>query len=188
MFKLSFKQQVLTGFAVSLAFVLVSAVTSFFSVKSVAIDTKWQAHTYAVINKTERLELILINSETGLRGYILTQRPKYLDPYTENVGRIIPAIKELKILIADNPIQVQRFDSLELYATAKLADMTRILQANASKGQAAAMQSMLTDKGKYYKDQMLDISKRIVKSEMSLLKVRTDNTAKVPRKPNGLYC
>ena len=178
MFKLSFKQQVLTGFAVSLAFVLVSAVTSFFSVKSVAIDTKWQAHTYAVINKTERLELILINSETGLRGYILTQRPKYLDPYTENVGRIIPAIKELKILVADNPIQVQRFDSLELYATAKLADMTRILQANASKGQAAAMQSMLTDKGKYYKDQMLDISKRIVKSEMSLLKVRTDNTAK----------
>ncbi|TDO21748.1 response regulator [Pedobacter duraquae] len=178
MFKLSFKQQVLTGFAVSLTFVLISAVTSFFSVKSVAVDAKWQTHTYEVINRTERLELTLLNSETGLRGYILTQRPKYLDPYTQNVGKLIPSIKELKILVADNPAQVQRFDSLELFANAKLADMTLILQANASRGQAAAMQALLTDKGKYYKDMMLEISKRIVAAEVTLLKIRTEATAK----------
>ncbi|RZM28106.1 MAG: response regulator [Pedobacter sp.] len=178
MFKLTFKQQVLTGFAVSLAFVLISAITSFFSVRSVADDAKWQSHTYEVINKTERLELSLLNAETGLRGFILTQRPKYLDPYTQNVGKIAPGIKELKLLVADNPKQVQRFDSLELFANAKLADMTLILQANASRGQAAAMQTLLTDKGKFYKDTMLMISKHIVAEEMALLKVRTENTTK----------
>jgi CHASE3 domain sensor protein len=50
MLKLTFKQQVLTGFTVSLLFVLVSAVTSYLSVEKLNEDTKWQGHTYEVID------------------------------------------------------------------------------------------------------------------------------------------
>ena len=77
----------MTGFGFSLLFVLVSAITSYYSVKSLAEDARWQSHTYEVINLTERIETHMLNSETSLRGYVLTQKNDFLDPYNINVDK-----------------------------------------------------------------------------------------------------
>ena len=174
MFKLSFKQQVLTGFAISLLFVLISAVSSYISVKSLNESTYWQSHTYEVINLTQRIENQLLNTETGLRGFVITQKHSYIDPYTKNSTRIMPSIHELKKLVHDSPEQLDRLDSLEFYAGKKLLDMQEILQANAIAGKDQAVSRMMTDRGKFFKDQMLHISENIISHEMKLLKERQE--------------
>ncbi|RYE51135.1 MAG: hypothetical protein EOP48_18655, partial [Sphingobacteriales bacterium] len=80
MFKLSFKQQVLTGFSISLIFVLISAITSYLSIDELNNDTKWQTHTYDVIDIVKDVETHVINSETGIRGYILAGKKNFLAP------------------------------------------------------------------------------------------------------------
>jgi len=174
MFKLTFKQQVLTGFGISLLFVLISAITSYFSIQSMDTDSSWESHTYEVIDNAQNLELKLLNAETGLRGYILTQRPAYLDPFTKNANKVLPEIKQLQFLTKDNLEQQQRLDSLEFYANQKIRDMQEILQANAVGGRDAALKKMLTDKGKLFKDNMLRVNNKIIQYETELLKIRKE--------------
>ncbi|TCC88020.1 response regulator [Pedobacter frigiditerrae] len=172
MFKLSFKQQVLTGFAVSLTFVLISAISSYLSIKKLNEDATWQSHTYEVIDKIRETEVYLLNSGTGFRGYILTQREKYLTPYTQNVKKIIPTLHSLKLLVNDNPKQVRNVDSLIHYAELKIADMELVLSSNKEQGPEAAVRVIQTDKGKFFKDQILKISQQMINVEFVLLKQR----------------
>jgi CheY-like chemotaxis protein/signal transduction histidine kinase/CHASE3 domain sensor protein len=177
MFKLSFKQQVMTGFGFSLLFVLVSAITSYYSVKSLSEDARWQSHTYEVINLTERIETHMLNSETSLRGYVLTQKNDFLDPYNINVDKIAPTIGELALLVEDNPRQAMRVDTLEMYAKQKIADMQTVLRYNAIGGRDNANKIVMSGSGQRIKMLMLGVSSRITKEEMQLLKIRKANTA-----------
>ncbi len=172
MFKLSFKQQVLTGFTVSLTFVLISAISSYLSIRKLNNDANWRAHTYEVIDKIRETEVFVLNSGTGFRGYVLTQKERYLNPYTQNVVKISPTIRELKELVSDNPAQLIRADTLIHYANLKIADMEHIISVQKTQGQQAAIEAVLTDKGKFYKDQILKISQQMINAEMSLLKIR----------------
>ncbi|MGY0040197.1 CHASE3 domain-containing protein [Pedobacter sp. NJ-S-72] len=176
MFKLTFKQQVLTGFIISLLFVLLSAITSTISIRKTNEDAKWENHTYDVIDVAQDIELKLLNSETSLRGYIITQRNEYLDTYTKNIHQIIPKVKEMQRMTADNPDQQQqRMDSLELYSAQKVKDMEDILQTNNTTGKDAAVQMVLTDKGRAMKMNMLRLNNDAIKAEKGLLSVRTEN-------------
>lgn len=172
MFKLSFKQQVLTGFVVSLIFVLLSAVTSYLSLKSLEEEAKWQTHTHEVINLTERINVQLAIAESSMRGYILTQRPKYLNPYSKNIESIISNVEDLKKLIADNPVQVIRVNSIGKLIKNKLGIMRETLQANDSKGKEAALKNILTDKGKITMDNIELLSAQVIQSEGKLLNKR----------------
>ncbi|WP_129718140.1 response regulator [Pedobacter sp. SYP-B3415] len=172
MFNLTFRQQVLTGFAVSLLFVLFSAVTSYRSVKSLDEEMNWVAHTYDVIANVQRIERNMLNAETGLRGYVITQRNKYLDPYRTSADSILPEIAMLKNLLKDNPLQLRKTDSLERFVKLKLADMAGILSANMQSGELDARNLILTDKGKIYKDSILFISQHLIKQERNLLAQR----------------
>jgi CheY-like chemotaxis protein/signal transduction histidine kinase/CHASE3 domain sensor protein len=174
MFKLTFRQQVVTGFAISLLFVLISAITSYLSIQSMKSDSDWESHTYDVIDHAQNIEVRVLNAETGLRGFVVTQRNKYLEPYNTNVNKIIPQIRELEILVKDNPLQVQRLDSLEYFAVQKIRDMQEIIQANAIGGQPASFKKVLTDRGKFFKDNMLRVNNQIIKAENDLLKIRKE--------------
>lgn len=174
MFKLTFKQQVLTGFIITLLFVLLSAVTSYISIRSMDSDSTWENHTYDVIDVAQDIEVKLLNAETGLRGFIITQRSKYLDPYNSNMNKILPQIRHLRSLTIDNPVQQERIDSLEFFTNQKLTDMQEIIRANAIGEQKAAMAKILTDKGKFYKDNILRINNQIIKNENTLLAKRTE--------------
>ncbi|MBB2146950.1 response regulator [Pedobacter sp. LMG 31464] len=172
MFKLSFKQQVLTGFTVSLLFVVISALVSYLSINSLRENTNWQAHTYEVIDLSKKIELHILHTETGMRGYVITQNRDYLDPYHEHLDQILPAIADLKKLVNDNPKQVDNVDSMEFYARQKIQDMQAILQINDSKGQNEAVAKVLSNTGKISKDNIIRINKQIEAMELGLLKER----------------
>ena len=176
MFQLTFKQQVLTGFTVSLLFVLVSAITSYFSVEKLTDDTKWQGHTYEVIDLIKNVETQVLNSESALRGFILSQKSFYLKPYNKNAPLILETVQELKKLISDNPEQEKRVDSLDAYAHKKVSEMQEVIRIYDNRGQAAATDRVLNGGGQHYKDQMLLISKKMIEAEFRLLAERKANT------------
>ncbi len=177
MFKLSFKQQVLTGFAISLAFVLVSAITSYKSIETLFVDAGWQSHTYEVINITQRIETEVLNCEASLRGFVLTQKNDFLGSYNANINKISPSVGELKVLVADNPRQSLRIDTLDKYANEKKADMQAVLRANALGGRDKAVQVVMLGNGQRLKLLMLGVSNRIKAEEMKLLQIRKSDTA-----------
>ncbi|MBE9599181.1 response regulator [Pedobacter sp. MC2016-24] len=172
MFKLTFKQQVLTGFAISLTFVLVSAITSYFSINKLKDDTKWQSHTYDVINLVKDVEFSVLNSETGIRGYILSDNRDYLAPYNKNSAKILPQILALKNLISDNPEQIARVDSIDFYGHEKVEEMKEVLHIYAINGREAAATRVMHGPGQNFKNQILKISTQAIDAELKLLAKR----------------
>jgi CHASE3 domain sensor protein len=89
MFKLNFRNQVLAGFAVSI--VLVLSCWRIVVQKHQATGRRYcLGRPYTkVIKTTNNLLQLLIDGETGMRGYGATANKKFLDPYNDAV-RVSP--------------------------------------------------------------------------------------------------
>ncbi len=90
----------------------------------------------------------LQDSETAVRGYLLTMRPTYLDPYTVNRDRMDQALHRLEVLAADTPWLRTAIIPLRSDAEARMAEIDRTLDAYRAHGQDAALAVILTDEGR----------------------------------------
>lgn len=72
----------------------------------------WVDHTNQAISYAYYTQKLLLDRETGLRGYQLTGRQAFLEPYVQANAAIDPSLDRLKRLVADNPSQVQRVTEL----------------------------------------------------------------------------
>lgn len=178
MFKLSFKKQVLTGFAVSLAFVFISALASYLSIRAFNDSNNWIEHTNEVIKISQKTELELINAETGLRGFVLTQQPSYKAPYDKSINEVLLQVNTLRELTKDNPAQDNILDSISYYANQKVIDMRGIMNATLTIGAEAGRKLILTNNGQQFKVNFLKFNKIFVNRELVLLKERKEENRK----------
>ncbi len=73
---------------------------------------KWSDHSYQVLAESRVCEQLIIDMETGTRGYLLTGDPVFLQPYNEALPRIDTGLAKLKGLIGDNPNQELQLEDL----------------------------------------------------------------------------
>ncbi|MET3980558.1 CheY-like chemotaxis protein/signal transduction histidine kinase/CHASE3 domain sensor protein [Mucilaginibacter sp. UYP25] len=172
MFKFSFRNQVLAGFAFSIILVIVVGVLSFTSIKQLEDDTVWVNHTQKVIKTTNNLLQYLVDGETGMRGYGATANKAFLDPYNDAIPKITESLSQLSALIVDNPTQVRRIDSLKTIVNRQLV----ILKTNVATREAKGLDYMVANhmflNGKGNMDSIRDLNKKVVETETSLLEQR----------------
>jgi len=169
MLKLSFRNQVLAGFAVSIILVLVVGVLSFKSIQQLEDDTVWVDHTQKVIKTTNNVLQYLVDGETGMRGYGATANKDFLDPYNVAVPRINETLTQLGEMVVDNPLQVKRIDSLKVLVARQMA----LLKLNIDTRDKQGLDYMVANKmflnGKGNMDSIRDINKRVIETESNLL-------------------
>ncbi|WP_024694668.1 response regulator [Pseudomonas syringae] len=73
---------------------------------------QWVEHTDRVINNTNRSMKLSIDMETGMRGFLLTGDQHFLDPYEVAKPLLTAELQGLKVLVDDNPTQLDRFRRL----------------------------------------------------------------------------
>ena len=76
-------------------------------------ETQSVEHTWAVIGEIESTVSTLKDAETGQRGYLLTGRPSFLEPYRAAIETIPAHLSRLRALTADNPAQIARLREIE---------------------------------------------------------------------------
>jgi len=86
------------------------------------------------INQTFSL---LQDAETGQRGYVITGRQEFLEPYRMAVARLPDGFRRMDALLADQPRQTERLGRLEAVANRKLAEMDRVIALRARSPEAA---------------------------------------------------
>lgn len=168
----AFKRQVLVGFTITMIFALISAITSCISLLSTRKSDAWQSHTYDVINKIQALDVMIISAETAMRGYILTGSEKFLDPYDQNIDKIIPAVNSLKSVVADNQKQLETLDTLSALVRLKVAAMKGNLDLYRKTKVITPELLVTADKGRVYKERILESMESLVTEERLLLKQR----------------
>jgi diguanylate cyclase (GGDEF)-like protein len=62
----------------------------------------------------------LVNAETGMRGFLLTGKDEFLEPYTDGTAALRNDYARLSYLIRDDPDQVRRLSDLHLLSSERI--------------------------------------------------------------------
>lgn len=73
----------------------------------------WVLQNYKVLDKFEQTQAHIVDAEANQRGFLLTGRPEYIDPYQAAMSSVHDDIAELKQLTANDPAQQANLVSLE---------------------------------------------------------------------------
>ena len=89
---------------------------------------RWVEHTNGVLRNISALEKVVLEAESGERGYLLTGERAYLDSYNRSQADISKLLEAVRQAVFDNPSQVQRLDELHTSIEARLAEFKQIIE------------------------------------------------------------
>ena len=167
------------GFGLGILVLIASAWLSYANANKFAESNQWVTHTYEVLATTTDMMANLDDIETGQRGYVITGKEEYLDPYRTGVARIDGVLAKFKELTLDNPRQQRRFDEIKPLVAARLEVAGETVQLRREKGFEAASQLILTGKGKRYMDDIRKVVVQMQDDEKKLLAERLETTTEV---------
>lgn len=114
--------------------------------QAMASEQVIQARNYS--EKISRLFSDLQDLEVGQRGFLLTDRREYLEPYTAARARILDDLKQVRELTTVSRFQTNRINLLEELVTRKMGEVDRTLDLREQSGVEAAKAFLMTDQGK----------------------------------------
>jgi len=134
-------------------------------------------HTYDVMDTSRALLSAIQDAETGHRGYLLTERTEYLEPYRWANDEIVPLLVKLRELTGGNANQQERLETLNQLVTRRTEEFETVLQIARDNGIAAARERMLGGVGRAAMDDIRRQISDIIVEERALLAPRVAATA-----------
>ena len=168
----TFGRKVGAGFAVTTVALVVIAVTGVRSSKSLIEDDAWVAHSHLVQRRLAELFTQIVSAESAQRGYVITGRDEFLEPYRAVLLQIDRTYGELRRLVVDNPTHTSRLDDLRPLVDHRLAELKeRIEQRRTSTFEATAA-AIGTGGGRELTDQIRALIDEMDREEGRLLDAR----------------
>lgn len=164
------------GYGVGFFCLLIIGAVSFNSIGKLINNAVWVDHTHEVLYDLSGFLSFLQDVETGQRGFIITGEEKYLESYNvalENISKSIDVLKEKTKTV---PRQQERITRLGPLVSEKLAFSKEAIDLRKEKGIEAAVQVVMTDKGKKVMDDMRKIIAEMVTEENDLLQKRSEDS------------
>jgi len=101
------KEKLLLGFITPILLMVGVSVAVFNNTKYLVNHSKWVEHTHKVIASTRELLLLMVDMETGERGFLITGNDSFLEPFNNSLNSWQHKHANLQRLISDNPQQVE---------------------------------------------------------------------------------
>jgi len=140
------------GLAIAILFFLASGTVAYLNVRVLRDDAARIVHSHEVIVSLNGLLSAVQDAETGQRGYLLTGRESYLDPYRSALADVGGQLETITALTRDNPDQQSRLQPLRRHIDAKLAELKETIEARRNGGLEAALLLVASDRGKVEMD------------------------------------
>jgi signal transduction histidine kinase len=126
----------------------------------------------SVLVVANRLERLVVDLETGQRGFIITGQESFLQPWRAAQAAIPDQAANLERLVDGNPEQQARAQRIAQAATSYLHDYSIPLVATARRDLPAARTGAVTEEGKRRIDQIRDEFSRFMDTERVLAAAR----------------
>ncbi len=107
----------------------------------------WVMHTRQVQYELLQTESLLLDAETGQRGYLLTGDLQYLAPYNRAVAEIDGRIATLGSLTSDNPVEQANVAQLRTYVHQKLDELQETIALYRAGNKNQSQSVVATDRG-----------------------------------------
>ncbi|MDB5278443.1 MAG: cph1 4 [Ferruginibacter sp.] len=134
--------------------------------------TQMVSHTQDILIQSGNLLTLMLDNETGARGYTATGQKAFLEPLTLSKQKLPAELEKLKTLVRGNSIQLARTDTLTAYIHERLAFSDRMIAMYDSKGMNAALALIGSGRGKELMDKVRLFVAKIQSTENELLEQR----------------
>ena len=130
----------------------------------------WRQFQIAIAEREETRRIMTLNetltdrvrdAETGQRGFLLTSRPEYLQPYSDAIERIPVELREIDALAASRSDQAGRFREFRSLLDRKLAELKKTIDLQQSEGPEAALAVVQTGEGRRTMERIRAVSQEI---------------------------
>src|SRR5713101_8320092 len=128
--------------------------------------------THEVKEELSGVLRLLVDAETGQRGYLITDDPLYLQPYQEASSQIEGRLTRLADLTKNNAVQQQRTVELRRVEQEELAVLRQTVQLDQEGKDLEAGQIMLSGVGRQRMDELRRVVADMEKEEDRLLAMR----------------
>ncbi|MEH6345797.1 MAG: CHASE3 domain-containing protein [Bermanella sp.] len=128
--RLGISTKILIGFALPVLLMLIVSSAVYFSIQNLLDTAHWVQHTQRVISKGHVLEKLILEMETGERGFLITGKDEFLEPFTASNKQWGIEVAATKSLVKDNPDQIKNLEKIDQQAQQwlKLAALPEISQ------------------------------------------------------------
>ncbi|HSD09246.1 response regulator [Flavobacterium sp.] len=168
-----FKRNVRISTVISLLVLIITSTASYISIRKLLDSVFWVNHTQEVIYNLNASQSMLLDSQTNVRGYLITGNEEFVRMFNESESGAKTYFDKLDELTIDNPVQQKSIQEV------------RVLKENFSKylnNQIAkkklGKQTLFFDltEGKRMMAELKSSFRKIEKNELNLLKERNENS------------
>ena len=154
--------------SVTLALLVVAAFAALiFAVTAQREATAREARSADVTAASLRLEKLVVDMETGLRGLTLTGEKVFLEPYTQAINALPARLAALQSLVADDSVQRRRAQQVEERIREYL-DFVQPLVAVVKDEPDIGRDPLVAEEGKRYTDTIQEVFNRFLTAEDAL--------------------
>jgi signal transduction histidine kinase/DNA-binding NarL/FixJ family response regulator len=126
--------------------------------------------------QVDRIYRLLLDAETGERGYLLTKDEAYLTPFKRSEQQLNAQFDALARMAFANDILRDEVLQLRAIAELKLAELRRTIRLRTDSGLNAALKVVMTNEGKNEMDKMRAIMAQMDRSPEDLFFVQGEAT------------
>lgn len=108
------RHQLFLGFFILLPLIVVMGIVSYFNMSYVESHYEFLVeHDLQVLQNAQKLQKLVVDAETGLRGFVITSNEEFLEPYYAGITEFYTLMEIEKELVSDNPPQVEKLEKIE---------------------------------------------------------------------------
>jgi len=175
--KLSIRNKLIIGFCVPLLFLVSLSAIVYLSIEKQKETTDWVEHTHKVIASAQELLKLLVDMETGERGFLITGDEVFLQPYNQALTVWDQKLTDLSTLVSDNPIQVTRLQEIDGLQKLWLNKVSEVeIAARKTMAESSDFEAVKTllgmETGKDIIDEIRLIQQQFIQMEQALMSTR----------------
>jgi methyl-accepting chemotaxis protein len=153
-----------------------SSLTIYRSLSVIETTNRWTVHTYKVLEELNKLVSGMVNSETGVRGFLIAGNADFLAPLEKGQKDYQSAVAEVTRLTSDNPKQQARIEKIKELGGAWFKEVAQkeiaLMKDPATQAKAREMET--SGAGKTFMDGLRAVVGDIDRDERGLLATRAD--------------
>jgi methyl-accepting chemotaxis protein len=157
----------------------VSSATIYSSLGTIDATGKMTVHTYEVLEQLNEIVGGMVNSETGVRGYLVSGDTGFLAPLEGGQKQYSAAVAKVGSLTSDNPAQQKRLDLIKQNASEWLTSVAQreitLMKDPATQSKARELET--SGAGRKTMDALRSVVQEMDHAERALLSVRAAASA-----------
>ncbi len=170
--KVNFRARLFIGFSIAIILCAASGLTSYFILHKQETQRVWVRKARRMLDSTTHVQTLIIDMETGRRGFRATNQQRFLEPYKAGLLQIKPTLAGLKEVCADDPEMAGKEAVLEDHIFRLMAFWQH--NGDNASGYTRDYITQLTDDEKLKMDDIRSIIKTLQADETKLLAKRRE--------------